>query len=108
MVLSVTSAALYRYGLHYNVLLEMMMSVLQKVKGLTKFIILPVGRPVSMQNFKLNVYTVYLFLHRYSLHYNVSSGMSFHEKCYAYALENLFICKISGPKLLRLLSYASS
>ena len=44
--------ALYRHGLHYNVLLEIMMSVLQEVKGLTKklhFIILPVGRPVSMQ-----------------------------------------------------------
>ena len=53
--------AFYRYGLHYN---EIMMSVLQEVKGLTKklyFIILPVGRPVSMQNFGLNVYTVYLF-----------------------------------------------
>ena len=51
------------YGLHYNVLLQMM-SLLQEVKGLTKkllFIILPVGRPVSMQNFRLNVYTVYLF-----------------------------------------------
>ena len=60
----VTSAALYRYGLHYSVLLEMMMSVLREVKGLAKniyFIILPVGRPVSMQNFRLNVYTVYLF-----------------------------------------------
>ena len=36
----------------------MMMSVLQEVEGLTKelyFIILPVGRPVSMQNFRLNV-----------------------------------------------------
>ena len=52
--LSVTSAALYRYGLHYNVLFEMMMSLLQEVKGLTKklyFIILALGRPVSMQNF---------------------------------------------------------
>ena len=51
----------YRYGLH---LLEMMMSLLQEVEGLTKelcFIIFPVGRPVSMQNFRLNVYTVYLF-----------------------------------------------
>ena len=45
------------------VLLEMMMSVLQDLEGLTRelyFIILPVGRPVSMQNFRLNVYTVYL------------------------------------------------
>ena len=50
--------ALYRYGLQYNVL---MMSVLQEIKGLTNFIILPVGRPVSIQNFGLNVYTVYLF-----------------------------------------------
>ena len=53
-----------RYGLHYNVLLEMMMSVLQEVKGLTKklySIILPVERPVSMQNFRLNLYTVFLF-----------------------------------------------
>ena len=49
---------------HYNVLLEMMMSVLQEVKGLTKklyFVILLVGRPVTMQTFRLNVYTVYLF-----------------------------------------------
>ena len=56
--MSVTSL---RYGLHYNVLLEMMMSVLQEVEGLTKnlySIILPVERPVSMQNFRLNVYTV--------------------------------------------------
>ena len=56
---------LYCVGIvHYNVLLEMMMSVLQEVKGLTKklyFVILLVGRPVTMQNFKLNVYTVYLF-----------------------------------------------
>ena len=53
-----------RYGLHYNVLLEMMMSVLQEVKGLTKklySIILPVERPVSMQNFRLNLYAVFLF-----------------------------------------------
>ena len=50
--------------LHYNILLEMMMSVLQEAKGLTKklyFVILLVGRPVPMQNFRLNVYTVYLF-----------------------------------------------
>ena len=48
------------------------MSVVQEVEGLTKelyFIILPVGRPVSMQNFRLNVYTVYI--RRYGLHYNV-------------------------------------
>ena len=48
-------------------LLEMMMSVLQEVKGLTKklcFIILLVGRPVTMQTFRLNVYMD-------SLHYNV-------------------------------------
>ena len=53
-----------RYSLHYNVLLEMMMSRLQEVKGLMKklyFVILLVGRPVPMQNFRLNVYTVYLF-----------------------------------------------
>ena len=43
-----------------NVLLEMVMSVLQQVKGLTKIILL-VGRPVTMQTFRLNVYTVYLF-----------------------------------------------
>ena len=36
--LSVTSAALYRYGLHYNV--EMMMSLLQEVKRVNKKIIL--------------------------------------------------------------------
>ena len=59
------SPALYRYGLHYNVLLEMMMSVLQEGEGLTKklySIILPVERPVSMQNFRLNVYTFFFFL----------------------------------------------
>ena len=41
------------YDLHYNVLLEMMMSVLQEIKGLTKelyFIIL--SRRKSMQNFR--------------------------------------------------------
>ena len=46
-----------------NVMLQMM-SVLQEVKGLTNklyFIILPVGRAVSMQNFRLNVHMVYLF-----------------------------------------------
>ena len=31
------------------------MSVLQEVEGLTYFIILPVGKPVSMQNFKMYV-----------------------------------------------------
>ena len=44
--------------------MEMMMSVLQEVKGLAKklfFIILLVGTPVSMPNFRLSVYTVYLF-----------------------------------------------
>ena len=55
----------YGYGLHYSVLLEMIMSVLQEIKGLTKnytsLYILPVGRPVSMQNFRLNVYMVCLF-----------------------------------------------
>ena len=53
-----------------------MMSVLQ---GLTKklyFIILPLGRPVSMQNFRLNVYAVYFFdIGIYSLHYNLLSGL---------------------------------
>ena len=47
-----------------SVLLEMMMSVLQEVEGLTKksySIILPVERPVSMQNFRINVYTFFLF-----------------------------------------------
>ena len=50
--------------LHYNVLLEMMMSVLREAKGLTKklyFVILLVGRPLPMQNFRLNGYMVYLF-----------------------------------------------
>ena len=75
--------ALYRYGLHYNVLLQMIMSVLQQVKGLTKklyFIILPVGRPVSMPNFRLHVYTVYLFLHRYGLHYVRTDNHQFFMK----------------------------
>ena len=54
-----------------------MMSVLHEVKGLMKklyFIILLVGRAVPMQNIRLIVNTVYLFRHRYSLHYNVLSG----------------------------------
>ena len=102
---------LNRYGLHYNVLLQMIMWVLQEGKGLTKklyFIILPVGRPVSMQKFRLNVYTVYLFWHRYSLHYNVLSGLiiiSFSRSkrvngkiiCLCTrSEENLFSCKISS------------
>ena len=67
--MSVTSLTISCIGLHYNV---MMMSVLQEVKGLTKklySIILPVERQVSMQNFRLNVYTLFFFLH-----YNVLSG----------------------------------
>ena len=63
-VTSLTSSCIVWVYLHYNVLLEMMMSVLQETKGLTKklyFVILLVGRPVPMQNFRLNVYTVYLF-----------------------------------------------
>ena len=50
--------------LHCIGMVCIIMSVLQEVNGLTKklyFIILPVGRPVSMQNFRLNVYVVYLF-----------------------------------------------
>ena len=112
-----------RYSLHYNVLLEMMMSVLQEVKGLTKklyFIILLVGRPLPMQTFRLNVYTVYLFWHRYSLHYNVLSGpiiISFSRSkgvngkiiCLCTSSDkNLFKSKIAGSKLLRVLSYGSS
>ena len=110
----------HKYSLHYNV---MMMSVLQEVKGLTKklyFIILLVRRPVPMQNFRLKVYKVYLFWHRYSLHYNVlsgpiiislsrSKGVNGKIICLCTSSdENLFTCKISGPKLLRILSYASS
>ena len=59
--LSVTSIKqlLYcRYGLHYNILLEMMMSVLE---GLTKELYFAEGRPVFMQNFRFNVYTVTSF-----------------------------------------------
>ena len=82
--------------MHYNV---MMMSVLQEVKGLKKklyFIILPVGRPVSMQEFRLNVYTfdistacIIMFVRtdKYSLHYDVLSG-----KVYAYALAWVKTC----------------
>ena len=63
-VTSLTSSCIVQVCVHYNVLLEMMMSVLQEVKGLTKklyFVTLLVGRPVPMQNFRLNVYMVYLF-----------------------------------------------
>ena len=100
----------------------MMTSVLQEVEGLTKklySIILPVERPVSKQNFRLNVHTVFLFWHRYSLHYNVLSGpiiIIFSRSkgvkkiiCLCTSSDEiLFTCKISGPKLPRLLSYASS
>ena len=101
----------------------MMMSVLQEIKGLTKklyFIILLVRRPVPMQNFRLKVYKVYLFWHRYSLHYNVLSGPTIISLSRSKGVngkiiclctssdENLFTCKISGQKLLHILSYASS
>ena len=56
--MSVTSLYI---GTCMTVLLEMMMSVLQEIKGLTKKLYFVVGRPVTMQNFRLNVYTVYLF-----------------------------------------------
>ena len=60
---------LCRYGLHYNDIL--MMSVLQEVKGLTKEIIILSRRKTSfMRHFRFIVHTVYLFLHRYGLHYN--------------------------------------
>ena len=89
-----------------------MMSVLQEVKGLTTtFIILPVGRPVSMQNFRLNVYMVYLFWHRYSQCIVRTDNHLVNGKIICLCTssdENLFTCKISGPKLLQLLSYASS
>ena len=63
-----------------------------------------------MQNFRLNVYAVYLF-HR---HYDVLLGPVFQEvKGLIICLctrseENLFACKISSLVLLQLLSYASS
>ena len=50
MLLLQPAPALYRYGLHYNVLLQMIMSVLQEVKGLTKklyFIIYTSSRKTS-------------------------------------------------------------
>ena len=55
---------LHCIGIYNCIMLEMTMSVLQEAKELTKklyFFILLVGRPVPMQNFRLNVYTVYLF-----------------------------------------------
>ena len=95
----------------------MIMSVLQEVKGLTKklyFIILPVGRPVSMQNFRLNVYTVYLFLTciiMYCQDCSFSRSKRVNGKIICLCTrseENLFSCKIPSLVLLRLLSYASS
>ena len=95
-------------------------TISKRVNKKLYFIILPVGRPVSMQNFRLNVYTVYLFCHRYSLHYNVLSGLviirfSRSKRVNGKIIclctrseENLFSCKISSVVLLRLLSYASS
>ena len=57
-VTSLTSSCIvYRYT---AVLLEMMMSVLQEVKGLTKKLYFVILLVVTMQNW-LNVYTVYLF-----------------------------------------------
>ena len=46
----------------------------QEVKGLKKNCL--GGRPVSMQNVRLIVQIVYLFLHGCGLHYNVLSGLS--------------------------------
>ena len=54
---------IYKYGLHYN---EMMMSVLQEVKGLTKKIIL-----------------------HYNYNYTSSRKTSFHAKCQAQCLHGL-------------------
>ena len=80
---------LYGYGQHLS---EIMMSVLQKLEGLTKelcFIIRPGGRPVSMQNFRLNVYTVTCFdigivcIIRTDKHHFIQVK----EKLYAYALD---------------------
>ena len=93
-----------------------MMSVLQEVEGLTKFIILPVGRPVSMQ-ISDSMYTEFTCfdLRRYSLRYNVLSGLiiiSFSRSkrvrsmcLYPRSEENLFACKVSSLVQLPLLSY---
>ena len=53
-----------RHGLHYSVLLEMMMSVLQEIEGLTKelyFIILCRRKTSFHAKIRFNVNTVYLF-----------------------------------------------
>ena len=99
------------------------MSVLHEVKGLMKklyFIILLVGRAVPMQNIRLNVYTVYLFRHTYSLHYNVLSGpiiISFSRSkrvngkiiCLCTSLdESLFMHKISSSLELCLVRFMFS
>ena len=101
----------------------MMMSVLHEVKGLMKklyFIILLVGRAVPMQNIRLIVNTVYLFLHRYSLHYNVLSGpiiisFSISKRVNGKIIclctssdENLFIRKISSSLELYLVRFMFS
>ena len=87
----VTSAALYRYGLHYRND-DVSFTRSKRVNKKLYFIILPVGRPVSMQNFRLNVScfdigTACIIV--YSVFQEVKGLM---EKLYAYALARVKTC----------------
>ena len=88
-------------------------STVQEVKGLKKLYYLG-GRPVSMQNFRLIVHIVYLFLHGCGLHYNVLSGLSVKQEIKGLTT-NYITMHYPGRKpvylsslVLRLVSFASS
>ena len=51
-------------------------NIIQEVKELTKKLCCLGGRPVTTQNFRLIVHTVYLFLYGCGMHYNILSGLS--------------------------------
>ena len=51
-----------------------------------------------MQNFRLNVYTVYLFWHRYSLHYNVLSGPIIISFSRSKGVNGKIICLCTRPE----------
>ena len=69
------------------------------------------GRPVSMQNFRLTVHIIYLFLHGCGLHYNILSGLSVKQEVkhnYALPRKKTFTCKYLSSLVLRLVGFTSS
>ena len=96
----------YAYVGMVCIMLEMMMSVLQEIEGLTKHYTLQKEDQFSCKN-SGSMFT--RFTSRHSLHYNVLSGLiiiSFSRV--KYALAQVKTCQISCLVVLWLLSYASS